>query len=159
MFPSPMKFPLFVAPLLLLMVWVPQALTGKITLAWNATTTHTDGSAATDLAGYHLYSWQGTGTPTFVNLGKRTTSYTSPDTFTDLVEGETYPFAVVAYDTAACTARRSTRGVLSVPPSANIHQHVPGSGSKEPWGANGCCRTSQVACASLASLVLLGLKA
>ena len=54
MFPSPMKFPLFVAPLLLLMIWIPQALANKITLAWNAPTTHTDNSIATDLAGYHL---------------------------------------------------------------------------------------------------------
>ena len=155
MFPSPMQFPLFVAPLLLLMLWIPQALAGKITLAWNATTTHTDGSTVTDLAGSHLYYRQDPETPKFVHLGKQTTAYTFPD----LVEGETYSFAVAAYDTAAGTARRSTRGVLSIPPSANIRQHMLGSGSKEPGGPDGCCRTSKVACASLASLVFPGLKA
>jgi hypothetical protein len=97
-----MKLPVFVAPLLLLMVWAPQALSGKMTFAWEATTTHTDPahSPATDLAGYHLYYWQGSGTQKFVNLGKEITSYTFPDTFTDLVEGQTYSSAVTAYATA-----------------------------------------------------------
>src|SRR5262249_61404151 len=33
------------------------AQTGQVSLAWNAPTTHTDGTPATDLAGYALY-WQ-----------------------------------------------------------------------------------------------------
>jgi hypothetical protein len=102
MFPKSMKFPVFAAPLLLLMVWAPQALAGKMTLAWEVTTTHTEPahSPATALAGYHLYYWQGSGTQKFVDLGKEITSYTFPDTFTDLVEGQIYSFAVTAYDTA-----------------------------------------------------------
>ena len=39
MLPSPMQFPAFVAPLSLFMLWGPQTLAGKITLAWHATTT------------------------------------------------------------------------------------------------------------------------
>lgn len=94
MFPKSMKFPVFVSPLLLLMVWAHQALAGKMTLAWEVTAPHTDPahSPATDLAGYHLYYWQGSWTQKFVNLGKGITSYTFytfTDTFTDLVEGQT----------------------------------------------------------------------
>src|SRR5262245_26893376 len=102
MFPTSMKLPMFVVLLLLLMVWASQALAGKMTRAWEATTTHTDPahSPATDLAGYHLYYWQGSETQKFVNLGKEITSYTFPDTFTDLVKGQTCSSAVTAYDTA-----------------------------------------------------------
>jgi hypothetical protein len=81
--------------LLIFFVWVAQALAGQLTLAWNATTTHTDGSSATDLAGYHLYYWQGsTGTPQSKDVGN-TTTYT----LTGLVDGATYSFAVAAYNT------------------------------------------------------------
>ena len=43
--------------LLVCFVWVSQALAGQVTLAWNATTTNTNGTPITDLAGYHLYCW------------------------------------------------------------------------------------------------------
>ena len=71
--------------LLIFLVWVSQALAGQVILAWNATTTHTDGTPATDLAGYHLYYWQGsTGTPQSVDVGNKTTY-----TLTGLVDGGT----------------------------------------------------------------------
>ena len=41
--------------LLIFFGWATQALAGQIKLAWNATTTHTDGTPATDLAKYHVY--------------------------------------------------------------------------------------------------------
>ena len=82
--------------LLLCLGWVAQALAGQVRLAWDATTTHTDGSPATDLAGYHLYYWQGpSGTRQSVDVGN-TTTYT----LTGLVDGGTYSLAVAAYDTA-----------------------------------------------------------
>src|SRR5215510_12320093 len=82
--------------LLTFFVWVAQALAGQITLGWNPTLTHTDGTAATDLVGYHLYYWQGsTGTPQSINVGN-----TSTYTLTGLVDGATYSFAVAAYNTS-----------------------------------------------------------
>ena len=68
--------------------WVSQALAGQAQLAWNAPTTNTDGSPLTDLAGYHLYYWQGsTGVPHIVDVGN-TTNYT----LTGLMAGATYTF-------------------------------------------------------------------
>src|SRR5262245_15881255 len=95
MFPKSIPSLVCVALLLLLMIWVPQALAVDKTLAWNAPTTHTDGSAATDLAGYHLYSWQGTGTPQLVYEGSQTSALVM-----NLAAGATYMFAVAAYNTA-----------------------------------------------------------
>jgi Bacterial Ig domain len=83
-------------PLLLCLGWVAPALAGQVRLAWDPTTTHTDGTPATDLAGYHLYYWQGSpSTRQRVDVGQ-TTTYT----LTGLVEGGTYALAVTAYDTA-----------------------------------------------------------
>jgi hypothetical protein len=78
------------------LAWVVQALAGQVQLVWDATTTHIDGTPATDLVGYHLYYWQGsTGTPQRVDVGK-TTTYT----LAGLVDGATYSFTVAAYNTA-----------------------------------------------------------
>ena len=82
-------------PLLALIVGVTPALAGQVQLAWNAPTTNTDGTPATNLAGYHLYAWQGSGgTPQSVDVGNQTTY-----TLTSLVDGATYTFAVTAYNT------------------------------------------------------------
>jgi hypothetical protein len=96
-------------------VWVSQALAGQVTLAWNATTTNTDGTPATDLAGYHLYYWQGsTGTPQNLNVGK-TTTYT----LTGLVNGATYSFAVAAYNTSGTESSYSNTITATIPSGNN----------------------------------------
>src|SRR5215510_111361 len=93
------------------MGWVPQALAGQVQLTWNAPTTNTDGSPLTDLAGYHLYYWQGsTGVPYSVDVGK-TTNYT----LTGLVPGVLYTFAVTAYNTAGRESSDSNILTLTVP--------------------------------------------
>ena len=100
-----------ITPLLLLSGWFSPALAGQVQLAWNATTTHTDGTPATDLAGYHLYYWQGsTGTPQNVNVGN-TTTYT----LTGLVDGGTYSFAVAAYNTSGQESSNSNTITATVP--------------------------------------------
>ena len=94
MLPKHLQLIVSATQLLIFFVWVAQALAGQVRLAWNATTTHTDDTPATDLAGYHLYYWQGsTGTPQSVDVGN-TTTYT----LTCLVDGSTYSFSVAAYD-------------------------------------------------------------
>ena len=79
------KFITCITPLLVLSVWLSQAWAGQVPLAWNATTTHTDGTPATNLAGYQLYYWQGNGSPQSVDVGNQTTY-----TLTGLVDGQTY---------------------------------------------------------------------
>jgi hypothetical protein len=97
--------------LLILLVWVSQALAGQVTFAWNATTTHTHGTPATDLTGYHLYYWQGsTGTPQSVDVGN-TTTYT----LTGLVDGATYSFAVAAYATSGNESNDSNTITVTLP--------------------------------------------
>src|SRR5690242_5906798 len=81
--------------LLLLSGWLSPALAGQVQFAWNATTTHTDGTPATDLAGYALYWQASTGTPQRVNVGNQTTY-----TLTGLTGGTTYTVQVTAYNTA-----------------------------------------------------------
>lgn len=95
MLPKSIPFPWCVVPLLLLMIWVPQALARNLTPAWDATTTSTDGRLATDLAGSHLYYWQGMGTPQLVYEGSQTSALVM-----NLTDGATDTFAVTAYTTA-----------------------------------------------------------
>src|SRR5262245_39823502 len=84
-----------VTPLLILTVWLAQARAGQLQFAWDAPTTNTDGTPLTNLAGYHLYYWQGSSeTPQSVDVGNQTTYM-----LTGLVDGATYSFAVTAYNT------------------------------------------------------------
>ena len=105
------KFIASITPLLVLSVWLSQTWAGQVQLAWNATTTHTDGTPATDLAGYHLYYWQGsTGTPQSVDVGNKTTY-----TLTGLVDGGTYSFAVAAYATSGNESNDSNIVTVTLP--------------------------------------------
>src|SRR5262245_55107759 len=81
--------------LLLLSSWLSPALAGDVKLAWDATTTHIDGTPAMDLAGYALYWQASTGTPQRVDVGNQTTF-----TLTGLTGGTTYTVKVTAYNTA-----------------------------------------------------------
>src|SRR5215470_6052612 len=109
--PKHLKWIFSAIQLLIFFGWATQALAGQITLAWNATLTHTDGTPATDLAGYHLYYWQGsTGTPQSKDVGN-TTTYT----LTGLVDGATYSFAVAAYDTSGKESSDSNTVTATIP--------------------------------------------
>ena len=79
MLPKHPKCIVSVTQLLVLIVVVAQALAGQAQLAWNAPTTHTDGTPLTDLAGYHLYYWQGTAVPQSVNVGNHTKIFVISD--------------------------------------------------------------------------------
>jgi concanavalin A-like lectin/glucanase superfamily protein/Big-like domain-containing protein/fibronectin type III domain protein len=111
MLPKHLKLLRAAIQLLLCLGWISQALAGEVTLAWNATTTNTDGTPATDLAGYNLYYWQGsTGTPQSLSVGN-TTTYT----LTDLTDGATYSFAVTAYNTSGTESSYSNTVTATVP--------------------------------------------
>jgi len=105
-----------VTQLLILVVWVAHALAGQAQLTWNAPTTNTDGTPLADLAGYHLYYWQGsTGVPNSVDVGN-TTNYT----MTGLVAGANYAFAVTAYNTAGNESSDSNTVTLTIPVSPPV---------------------------------------
>jgi hypothetical protein len=86
--------------------------TGSATVTWTAPTTNTDGTALTDLAGFHIYYGQSpssmTTTIDVANAG--TTSYT----VNDLASGTWY-FAVNAYTTSGAESALSTTGSKSIP--------------------------------------------
>jgi len=86
------------------------AQTGQVSLAWNAPTTHTDGTPATDLAGYALYWQASTGGTQRVDVGKQTTY-----TLTGLTGGTTYTVAVTAYNTAGLESSVSNAVTVPVP--------------------------------------------
>src|ERR1051326_2916878 len=90
-------------PLLILTVWCAQVLAAQVQFAWDAPTTYTDGAPITNLAGYRLYWWQGSGgTPQSIDVGNQTTY-----TLTGLVNGATYTCAVTAYDTSGIESSQS----------------------------------------------------
>ncbi len=73
-----------------------QAQAAQVQLAWDAPTTNVDGTPLTDLAGYRLYYGQTSGNyQSFVDIGNQTTY-----TLAGLQPGQTYYFAVTAYDTS-----------------------------------------------------------
>jgi len=68
----------------------------SVTLSWQAPTTNEDGTALSDLAGYRVY--YGTSTSA-MNENITVGAYTSCN-IGNLFSGETYYFAVTAYDTS-----------------------------------------------------------
>ena len=77
-------------------------LTGRISLAWGAPTTNSDGSPLTDLAGYYVY--YGTalgvyGSPVDAKIITTDANNVVTYTLTGLTHGQTYFIAVTAYDT------------------------------------------------------------
>jgi PKD repeat protein len=99
--------------LVLLSGWLSPALAGQVKLAWNATTTHTDGSSATDLAGYALYWQDSTGGSQRVDVGNQT-AYT----LTGLTGGLTYTVKVTAYNTANAESSASNSVTVAIPLAA-----------------------------------------
>src|SRR6266446_4088057 len=96
--------------LLAVSVSLVHAQTGQVSLAWDAPTTHTDGTPATDLAGYVLYWQDSTGVTQRVNVGNQTTYL-----LTGLVGGTTYTVDITAYDTAGHESSPSNTLTVPVP--------------------------------------------
>ena len=90
----------------------PPTSTGSATLTWTAPTTNTDGSALTDLAGYHIYYGSSpSALSTVVNIANAgATSYT----VSGLTSGTWY-FAVNAYTTSSQDSSLSNTGSKSIP--------------------------------------------
>ena len=82
------------------------------TLTWTAPTTNTDGSAVTNLAGYHIYyGTSPSSLTTVIDVGNPgTTSYT----VNNLSSGTWY-FAVNAYTTGGVDSALSNTGTKSIP--------------------------------------------
>lgn len=79
---------------LLAVIFVAHALAGEAQLTWDASTTNSNGSPLTDLAGYAIHYWTGDSSiAEIVDAGNQTTY-----TLTGLTAGETYMIAVTAYD-------------------------------------------------------------
>jgi PKD repeat protein len=73
---------------------VSNALAGQAILSWQAPTKSADGTPLTDLAGYIIHYGQSSGNYiSSIDVGNQTVY-----TLTDLSEGQTYYFAVTAYD-------------------------------------------------------------
>lgn len=92
---------------------VSQSVTsGTATLNWTAPTTNTDGSALTDLAGYHIhYGTSPSALSTTIDVGSPgTLSYT----VASLASGTWY-FAVSAYTTSGLESALSSTGSKAVP--------------------------------------------
>jgi hypothetical protein len=84
----------------------------QVQLSWNAPTTNADGTPLTDLAGYKVYYGQASKNYTFVvNVGNQSTY-----TVTGLQDGQTYYFAVRAYDTSGNESTFSNEVNLTPPP-------------------------------------------
>ena len=86
--------------------------TGSAALRWTAPTTNTNGSALTNLSGYHIYYGNSPSslatTITVANAG--TTSYTVSN-----LKSGTWYFAVSAYTTSGTQSARSNVGSKSIP--------------------------------------------
>lgn len=90
----------------------PPSSAGSATLHWTAPTRNTNGSALTDLAGYHIYYGKSPSSMTtnVTVASPGTTSYT----ITKLASGTWY-FAVNAYTTSGMDSSLSNTGSKSVP--------------------------------------------
>ena len=85
---------------------------GTATITWTAPVTNTDGSALTDLAGYHVhYGTSPSALSTVVDVGSPgTTTYTVGN-----LSSGTWYFAVTAYTTSGLESALSKTGSKSIP--------------------------------------------
>lgn len=88
------------------------ATSGAATLTWTAPTTNTNGSALTDLAGYHVY--YGTSPSTLSTVVDVANPATTSYTVSNLASGTWY-FAVNAYTTSGIESSLSNTGSKSIP--------------------------------------------
>jgi hypothetical protein len=98
--------------LALLTLVIPYTQAAQVQLQWDAPTTNTDGTPLTDLAGYELHFGQTSGNyASTVNVGN-TTSFSLTS---GLVEGQTYYFAVKAYDSSGNKSGFSNEVNVTIP--------------------------------------------
>ena len=88
------------------------ATSGSATLTWTAPVTNTDGSALTDLAGYHIY--YGSSATALSNVIDVASAGTTSYTVASLTSGTWY-FAVSAYTTSGLESTLSNTGSKSIP--------------------------------------------
>ena len=93
-----------------------QSHAAQVHLSWKAPTASADGTRLKDLAGYYVYYWQrGQQVRRQVNIGLQN-SYT----LAGLTRGQTYRFAVTAYDRAGNESDFSNVFIVTIPaPSAD----------------------------------------
>jgi len=84
---------------------------GSATLTWTAPTKNSDGSALTDLAGYHIY--YGTSPGSLSNMINITSPSTLTYVVTDLGTGTWY-FAVAAYTNSGLESEMSNVGSKTI---------------------------------------------
>ena len=93
--------PILLFSLLIISLSHPAAWAVNATLTWTPSTTYLDGTPLTDLAGFKVY--YGTASNTYtqaVDAGLTATPSIPTYTVNNLMTGETYYFAVTAYDTS-----------------------------------------------------------
>jgi hypothetical protein len=83
----------------------PPAATGSATLTWTAPTTNTDGSALTDLAGFHVY--YGTDQTNLATEAVVSGATTTSTVVSSLATGNTWYFAVTAVDNSGNESART----------------------------------------------------
>ncbi len=88
---------------------------GSMYLAWDAPSTTTDGTPLTDLAGYKIYYGQTAGIYTSVVNAGQQTQYPLATLLPNSIEGQTYYFAVTAYDTAGNESDLSNEVNYTIP--------------------------------------------
>ncbi len=82
----------------------------SVSLTWDATTTNTDGSPITDLAGYKVYYGTSAGSySTSVDVGNVTSAYV-----VELTSGTTYYFAVTSYGSSGSESAYSNEFIVVV---------------------------------------------
>ena len=109
----------------LLMLAVAPAAAGTVTLAWDAPTTNTDGSPLTNLAGFNVYY----GTAPGVYSGPVDVGPVLQNQIVDLPDGNTYYFAVTAYDTYGNESGYSNEVSKTLPPTTQFSLAVTKTGS------------------------------
>ena len=85
--------------------------TGSATLSWSAPTTNSNGTALTDLAGYHIH--YGTNSGSLTNVIDVSTAGSSSYTVTGLTTGTWY-FAVSAYTNSGLESALSNVGSKTI---------------------------------------------
>jgi PKD repeat protein len=111
------KFSLFLVPIpfLILSCLVLPLQAAQVQLAWDAPTTNTDGTPLT-IAGYNIYYGQSSGSyGSPLRIGNQT-SYT----LTGLTAGQTYYFAVTAFDPAGKESTFSNEISATMPPEPAV---------------------------------------
>jgi hypothetical protein len=89
----------------------PDEPAAQVHLSWAPTTARADGTPATDLAGYRIYYGQARGKYSFVKtVGNQTSAGIA-----GLVPGQTYYFAVTAYDSSGAESGLSDEISMVVP--------------------------------------------